>query len=400
MILVYYLIIINIIAFIIYGIDKKRAEKDEYRIPESRLILVAVLGGVYGAGLGMLVFRHKIRKPKFYISVPILLVLNLLCIVFILYGNYHLVSTQYEYRSILVPAEMDGYRIVQVSDLHNQIFGPGQTILLNKIKKENPDIIVVTGDAVDSMHTNYGITEEFFEGAVKLAPVYYITGNHEEWLIEKNPERFEDFIKTIESYGVLYIDDKTIDLGGVKLSGVSEMSQGTSNLGDTAPDELMVVLAHEPKYINSYVEGGADLVLSGHNHGGQIRIPGKGGLVSADFQFFPELDEGEKTYGNSTMIISRGLGNSLFPARINNYPEIVTIVLKREEQKIMHLYMPDVVGATEEGAVTKLKDMGFLNIVVKYEESADMESGRVVRQSIPPDTTVSTEFEITIYVAQ
>jgi len=81
MLFVYYLIIINIVAFIIYGIDKKKAENYKYRIPESRLILVAVLGGVYGAGLGMLVFHHKTRKPKFYITIPLLLVLNLICVI-------------------------------------------------------------------------------------------------------------------------------------------------------------------------------------------------------------------------------------------------------------------------------------------------------------------------------
>ena len=190
MILVYYLIIINLLAFVMYGVDKKKAEKNKYRIPESRLIAVAVLGGAYGAGLGMLVFHHKTKMIKFRVVVPTFLVLNLICIGLILYGNYHLVTTEYEVNNALLPDELDGYRIVQISDLHNQFFGFYESVLLKKIEKEEPDIIVVTGDVVDSTHTNYGIAESFFKGAVKIAPVYYISGNHEEWLIEKNAEKY------------------------------------------------------------------------------------------------------------------------------------------------------------------------------------------------------------------
>ena len=340
MILVYYLIIINLLAFVMYGVDKKKAEKSKYRIPESRLIAVAVLGGAYGAGLGMLVFHHKTKKTKFRVVVPTFLVLNLICIGLILYGNYHLVNTEYEVEYASVPDELDGYRIVQVSDLHNQFFGFNESVLLKKIEKEEPDIIVVTGDVVDSTHTNYGIAESFFKGAVEIAPVYYISGNHEEWLIEKNAEKYEAFIKEVESYGVEYIDDRAVNIDGIRLVGVSEMSLGKSiytlpevekeEKEETSESALTVVLAHEPEYIKTYVEDGADLVLSGHNHGGQVRFPGQRGFVSANFKFFPELDAGVRDYGKTKLIISRGLGNSVAPIRVNNYPEIVTIVLKKD----------------------------------------------------------------------
>ena len=425
MILVYYMIIINILAFILYGVDKKKAEKDKFRIPESRLILVAVLGGAFGALIGMLVFHHKTRKNKFRITVPVFAVFYAVLMIFFLYGNYHLVTTEYEYESFEVPAELDGYTIVQISDLHNQFFGFGDSILFDKIKEAEPDIIVVTGDVVDTTHTNYKLSEMFFEVAVEIAPVYYISGNHEKWLSQINESRYEEFLQTIKGYGVNCIDDTTLDMGGYTLAGVSEWSLGgtidiehheqidengvvdndvedketVDNKGITS-DNLVVMLAHEPDYIKDYADAGADLVLAGHNHGGQIVIPGKGGLVSADIKFFPELCEGEHTSGDTTMIISRGLGNSLFPVRINNYPEIVKIKLKREEHKLMHLYMPDVVGLTGDSAVDKLKELGFFNIITVYEQSDSVESGRVIRQSIPPETTVSTEFEITIYIAE
>ena len=100
------------------------------------------------------------------------------------------------------------------------------------------------------------------------------------------------------------------------------------------------------------------------------------------------------------MFISRGLGNSLFPVRINNYPEIVKVVLRKEEHKLMHVYMPELVGLNVESAENKLKNLGFFNVIVEYEKAAGIEPGQVIRQSIPADTTVSTEFEITIYVAE
>lgn len=99
MLLVLYMLIINILAFILYGVDKKKAEKDKYRIPESRLILVAVLGGSFGALLGMIVFRHKIRKNKFRITVPLFAVLYLALIIFILYNYFHPVTTDYKFMS-------------------------------------------------------------------------------------------------------------------------------------------------------------------------------------------------------------------------------------------------------------------------------------------------------------
>lgn len=334
MLLFYYLLMINILAFFLYAIDKKKAIKDQYRIPESRLILVAVLGGAVGAFLGMLIFHHKTKKRKFRIVVPLFLFLYTVVIILCLYGNYHIVVTQYEYVNNNVPEEMDGYRIVQISDLHNQLFGINQKSVLDKIKEQKPDIIVVTGDAVDSTHTSYQIASLFFEGAVKIAPTYYVSGNHEKWLIEKNEKKYNRFITDLEDMGVIYLDNSVVEVDGFRLYGMADSSFGsdiskTLSREETSDDSFEVLLAHEPKYLDDYAEAGADLVLTGHNHGGQIIVPGKGGLVSADLELFPEYDEGVFTKDKTTMIISRGLGNSILPVRINNYPEIVTVIITK-----------------------------------------------------------------------
>ena len=393
------------------------AEKGKYRIPESRLLLIAILGGSIGAWLGMLIFHHKTKKKKFSVTVPILATLLVFILGLCLFQNYHLITTEYEYLSVDVPQELDGYTIVQVSDLHNQIFGVGQKTLLKKIEECEPDLIVVTGDAVDLTHTNYGPTKTFFKGAVEIAPVYYITGNHEIWLRDRDGEKYQEYIQEIISYGVNYIDDQAVFLDGFKLVGVADDSlsgdisgiiNGDFPAAENAADsneevatssDLVIALAHEPNYMNKYAATDADLVFSGHNHGGQIKLGDKG-LLSADFTFFPEYDYGEFESSGTTMIVSQGLGNSVLPVRLNDYPEIVKVTLKHEEHKIMHLYMPDLVGLTWEEADTKLRDMGFFNIVDEYETNESVEAGRVVRQSIPPETTVSTDFEIILYIAE
>ena len=186
MILVYYLFAVNTFAFILYGLDKSYARKNKRRIPEATLLFLAWIGGSIGAFLGMHIFRHKTQKRKFSIPVPALAVLEVIICIFCLYQNYYLVTTEYQADLGL---END-ITIVQVSDLHNQFFGPGQSFLLSEIEKQNPDIIVVTGDAVDLTHTSYGIAKDFFAGAVKIAPVYYITGNHEVYLKGEKLDKF------------------------------------------------------------------------------------------------------------------------------------------------------------------------------------------------------------------
>ena len=250
--------------------------------------------------------RRKYQKLK----LRLILLTVLLCIFFIFcfYQNYHIIVTKYEYKADF------NCRIVQISDLHNQLFGKEQERLIDEIKKCAPDIIVVTGDVVDSSHTRYEHALDFFEGAAEIAPVYYITGNHEDWL---SGNEFYDFLSKVEAMGVYYIDGKVISSENMIISGTEK--------GFGEDDRLKILLAHEPARYANYAEAGADIVFSGHVHGGQVIIPGKGGLISPDMEFFPKLYKGEYHFGDMTMYLSAGLGNSILPLRINNYPEIVVL---------------------------------------------------------------------------
>lgn len=322
MALVIYLIVINLVAFVVYGVDKYKAKKSKWRVPERTLLLLAFLGGSLGAGIGMLVWHHKTRKPKFYVTVPILIVLLILCCAFILYQNYHLTVTKYD-ADLGLGRELT---IVQVSDLHNQVFGVKEAKLLERIAEEKPDLIAVTGDVVDSMHTSYAIAEDFFEGAVKICPVYYVTGNHE---VRLNKEAFETFRKKIEALGVKCLDDDFVEFDDYILAGIADKSLPTFHAYDSFGEEKTVILlAHEPGYTSLYQRLGADLVLTGHIHGGQIILPGKGGLLSPDIEFFPKYYQGIHDLNGMKLVVSRGLGNSALPVRINNYPELVVIKVR------------------------------------------------------------------------
>ena len=317
MVLVYWLVFINVLAFILYGIDKKKAKDKKWRISEATLITLAVIGGSAGALAGMYIFHHKTRKKKFYITVPAFFVLLVVTSIFCLYQNYHLTTS---YHDVDLGLDQD-LTIVQVSDLHNQFFGIGQSALLDRIREEAPDMIVVTGDLVDSRHTSYPIAMDFIEGAVEIAPVYYVTGNHEARLAG---EKLDSFISEMEQKGVQYIDDKYIDCGEYIIAGISDDSlYYGEEMEPFGGSGTVIMLGHEPQYAQLYKSLGADLVFTGHYHGGQIIIPGVGGLLSPEFEFFPEVYEGIHDYGGMKLIVSRGLGNSVFPVRINNYPEIV-----------------------------------------------------------------------------
>ena len=319
MILVYYLLAVNITAFILYGLDKSYAKKNKRRIPEATLLFWAWIGGSVGAFLGMRIFHHKTRKPKFYV-VPVLMVLEIIICIFCLYHNYHLVTTEYE---VDLGLEQD-LKIVQISDLHNQFFGVGSSALISEIEKADPDIIVITGDLVDMTHPSYSIALGFVEKAVEICPVYYVTGNHELWL----GGAADDMYSKMKDLGVIFLDDTYIDAGEYILAGIADGSLDDFDAYDAFDDgKPVIMLAHEPQYYSLYQELCADLVLTGHYHGGQIIIPGMGGLVSPEFEFFPKPYEGVTDYSGMQLVISRGLGNSIAPVRINDYPEIVVVTV-------------------------------------------------------------------------
>lgn len=271
---------------------------------------------------------RKIPHKKILILILIIIIL----IPFCLYQNKHLVITTYTYESEKLGEDLDGYRIVQISDLHNAEFGKENKKLLENIRSCSPDIIVITGDLVDSNHTNVERAVAFVKEAVKIAPVYYVTGNHEYWL---DPSENEQMMQGILAAGACDLDDEAVRIekgdSSFMLAGLDDQhlsDETLKNLLQEQKNELSIVLAHEPQYLQNYANAGADLVLTGHAHGGQIRLPFVGGIVAPDQGFLPEYTSGQYNSTDTEMIVSRGLGNSIIPVRLFNYPEVVCVELR------------------------------------------------------------------------
>lgn len=265
-------------------------------------------------------------------------------IVWVAWGNTALATTELSVKSEKLPAVFDGFRIVQVSDLHNASFGEGNAELLERMEQAQPNCIALTGDLVDSRHTDVDAALSFAREAAKIAPSYYVTGNHEARL-----EEWEQLLTGLEEAGVTILQNESILLEregqAIVFSGVEDPSfhddpllhdtEGIweRNLESLSPEEgrYTILLSHRPEYFAFYEKLGFDLVLAGHAHGGQFRLPGIGGLWAPGQGLFPEYDAGLYQQGGTAMAVSRGLGNSLFPFRVNNRPEIVAITLQAGE---------------------------------------------------------------------
>lgn len=257
---------------------------------------------------------------KIFVITIVLVALSL----FLTYENNHLVITEYIYTDDEIPDEMNGFCLVQISDLHNAVFGKNNAKLIEKIAECNPDIIVITGDITDGVtHTNISKALNFAKQTVTICPVYYVTGNHEYYL---NDDKRSQLVNGLIDLGVTVLDDSYVELfDGVRLIGLDDNSLSINFSPLTDPEAFNILLAHEPQKIKSYARNNADLVFSGHAHGGQFILPVIGAVYAPDQGLNPQYTEGLITEGNTDMIISRGLGNSVFPFRLFNYPEIVCV---------------------------------------------------------------------------
>ena len=275
--------------------------------------------------------KKNIRSNrKKYIKSAIVLLIVIALLLFCNFQNKHLETTHYTYEAEQLGVDLEGYRIVQISDLHNAKFGKNNQRLVDRIRECDPDMIVLTGDLVDSNHTNVDRAVQFVDEIVKICPVYYVTGNHEYWL---DTSEYENLMDGLASAGVVILDDQVVEISRgdakLRLVGLDDKSLADGTLEALLSDEkeLTVVLAHEPQYFARYAGTGVDLVLSGHAHGGQFRLPFVGGIVAPDQGFLPEYTAGEYYMNGTEMIVSRGLGNSVIPVRLFNYPEIVCVEL-------------------------------------------------------------------------
>ena len=267
----------------------------------------------------------------------------ILLTVWIVQSNRKLLITEYHVSSPGIPEAFDGFRFAQVSDLHNAEFGKENSMLLMRLSQTDPDVIVLTGDLIDSHHTDLEIALDFAVKATQIAPVYYVAGNHEARVAEYEMLR----LGLIEA-GVTVLDDQRVQINledaHITLIGIKDPSFQTDYLfGDAVSvarqtiqglqneaDGYTVLLSHRPELFDLYVNSEIDLVFSGHAHGGQFRLPFVGGLVAPNQGLFPKYDAGCFEENGTVMIVSRGVGNSIIPVRINNPPEIVAVELKRQ----------------------------------------------------------------------
>lgn len=270
----------------------------------------------------------------------LLLSLLIILIGWTLWDNAALEVNEFEIVSDRIPQGFDGFRIAQVSDLHNARFGEENAKLIEMLSQTEPDIIVLTGDLIDSRNTDVETALDFARQAVEIAPVYYVSGNH-----ESRVTAYMDLKMGLGSAGVIVLENQKVEINRgqehITLIGIDDPSFRESYLfGDAAgvaeqvigdlqeaSDGYTILLSHRPELLDVYVDTEMDLVFSGHAHGGQFRLPFVGGLVAPNQGFFPEYDAGQFTEEKTTMIVSRGVGNSIIPVRVNNRSEIVVVTL-------------------------------------------------------------------------
>lgn len=277
---------------------------------------------------------EEMKKKKITI-----LIITVVLFLWLLWGNKTVELNNITISSKDLPSAFSGYKIAQISDLHNAQFGNENAMLIRLLKEASPDIIVITGDIVDSTHTDMDTAIAFVRNIVEIAPCYYVTGNHEAWL----GSDYNELENALIDAGVIVLHDEAVTLEKegqtIQMIGVDDpdfsyiaadkiISAKLEHINIT--QEFTIMLSHRPELFDSYVENEIDLVLSGHAHGGQVRIPLIGGLIAPNQGLFPKYDAGVYSEGNTTMVVSCGIGNSVIPIRINNRPEIVLIELQSE----------------------------------------------------------------------
>lgn len=256
---------------------------------------------------------------------------------FFWWQNNGLMLTEMTYRGE-VPDAFCGYKILQIADLQNKVFGMEQKPLLQSINTAAPDMIVLTGDLLDRHEgrTDVEGAMELIHEIVNIAPVYFVSGNH-----EHQSGEWETLLEELVGAGVTVLENgkSVIEKDGdtITLLGLADKSVNRHydkmlhTLMAGQEDSFTILLSHRPELFETYVQEGVDLVFTGHAHGGQIVIPFlRQGIFAPHQGFFPKYTEGLHEKDGTVMVVSRGLGNSGFPLRIFNRPELILTTLERE----------------------------------------------------------------------
>jgi len=282
----------------------------------------------------------KPRKQKRKI-IPIILILLALIVGTLMYdSNTRIVTTEYVLRYPDMPQPFDGFRIAVLSDIHAAEFGKNNSKLISMVADAAPDIIVIAGDIIDHdkkppIKEQLEIAESLAERLKTVAPIYYITGNHE-W----GSGGIQELFTTLAEYEVCVLRNRyiTLEAGGERiiLAGVDDPN-GPADM--KKPDEFVremyeaegrlftILLEHRNNHLPLHSALGVDLVLSGHAHGGIIRIPFTDGLIGQSREWMPTYTSGVYTMGGTNMVVSRGIGNHTGLPRFLNNPEIVIVEL-------------------------------------------------------------------------
>ena len=290
------------------------------------------------------------RKLKHLKTILIIIILTFTIMFYI--SNQILVISKFELTIKDLPAGFNNYKILQLSDLHSKSFGNDNNKLIHKINELDFDLIVLTGDMVNSYDTDFQVFLDLAETLVSLAPTYYIVGNHEQSL---NSSLLDSLINDLKLLGVVVLDNEKvtlkenndeIDLYGMwfNLKYYSDQrnqvvindpatyyfDESKFNLIFPKPlNKFSILLTHNPMYFETYATVGFNLTISGHVHGGSLRLPYLGGVFSPEKVLFPKYDAGNFQIEDSELIVSRGLGNGQGNFRFLNQPEIVLITLKQ-----------------------------------------------------------------------
>lgn len=250
-------------------------------------------------------------------------------------SNTRLVTEEFFVSKSKLPAAFDGYRIVQLSDLHGKTFGKNNADLVSAVSKAKPDIIVITGDLIENADSGEW-ARVLLKQLVDIVPVYFVTGNHE-WasggLVELMDVMDDCGVKVLSNeYSVIQRDDERLILAGVNdPNGFADQKSPKelfTEMRSIQGDAYSILLAHRNNKLDEYAAAGADLVLTGHGHGGIARLPFIGGLFDVDRSFPAKYDSGFYINGDTVQFVSRGLGNVWHIPRLFNNPQIAVIVLK------------------------------------------------------------------------
>ena len=233
------------------------------------------------------------------------------------FENFTLSTSTVTAASAALPEAFSGLRIVQISDLHGRRFDAESRYLLELVRLQSPDLIALTGDLADEF-TDFSMLPPLLDGLTALAPTFYVTGNHE-WVLSREKR---EALAGVDDPNGPYDQKRPAQL-------VREIRQSWGR------DAYILMLSHRNDELDLWANMGVQTVLCGHGHGGIVRLPFVGAVFGTHLDLFPDYTAGLYRKGQTSMIVSRGLGGSRkLPLRIGNRPEIVTVILKAESGKV------------------------------------------------------------------